>query len=209
MATTKLKIVNGALSLLSLPRTQGLADIQQGAEIVNNYDDVVEDRFASYAWRWASESAKLQSVSGNSALNNNWSVYEKPVGALLVSRVWQEGSTDMQLTYEINKEGIHAISDTDLYALFVRRQPETEWPAYFSRLVEVYLALEASYPFAPDRQRALANEARVRDNIARNTDSKNRGGNVRLFDCDDFIDARVGIGGEGEGPYDYGIYSQY
>lgn len=162
MSDEALKMINAALARTSNNQITSLTDGSTEAEIMAaNYEEIVWEVLSSYPWSFAKKEQELNKL--NETTTAEWEyVYQAPEDMLEIARVYQNGQS---VPYEKNRNKIFTNvlnTETPVYAEYIVRIDETEWPGQFRAIVIEKLESLA--------QRALNEEYNVADALDRGAD---------------------------------------
>ena len=200
MALSEIAIVNGALRLLQEPPVSDL-NSQIARQALTAAKELAAQSFSVDSWRFASEAVALEPILDSegrplqSKYRYEWYVYKHPVGAVKIRNVFYGFLANyQQITTKIDKLGIHTISGFEITAEIVRAMPLNEWPIEFGRYIQAAVAHEIAPANQPSTVAALAVEMTRRHKVARQADQRDGSKRRRLFNPDEYIQARSGIG---------------
>ena len=159
--SSKIQLISNALILIGdLPITSLSGNTR--AEVVANalYDNIVQNELSKFRWGFARKQAQL-SLTATTPIGTEWqSAYQLPATML----------TLIKLSPSIN----YQILGDKVYCDYIDNVSESEWPVYFSKMIEYALAMD----FAPSirdsasSMQLLANQYLNASRMARFTDSQ-------------------------------------
>ncbi len=162
----QIDIVNAALMLVGAEKLTALTDASKSARLATAMFDIVRDEIFEIGidWNFAIARSQLSQLSATPAFGYNYQ-YQLPSGCLRVLACVDEG--DRELEFEWRREVYVSVSGTEdvetdviacdedeLYIKYLRRRTNCGcWPAYFTKLVYLNLALLLCEPLKQDKQK--------------------------------------------------------
>lgn len=152
MATTKIGIINGALTLCGMERVNAVIDGDTpSAHAAAEYDLIIDALFAESDWYFASVLAELEKTADISPYSDDYAIYGKPPLAVRVIRIFQKGEGDRSpVNFREDADGIHAPASMELTARYVKRLDEAQWEPHFGLAAQAALASKIAPNWAKD-----------------------------------------------------------
>ena len=167
--SSKIQLISNALILIGdLPITSLSGNTR--AEVVANalYDNIVQNELSKFRWGFARKQAQL-ALTATTPIGTEWqSAYQLPSTMLTLIKL------SPSINYQILGDKVYCNYSGELFCDYIDNVSESEWPAYFSKMIEYALAMD----FAPSirdsasSMQLLANQYLNASRMARFTDSQ-------------------------------------
>ena len=182
---TNLSVINQALTgFLGEGSITDLATDQDTKAIVMraNYESVSEYCQTLTTWRFNTTKVALNLLSGSPL--NRWSAcWQLPADLLKVITVWPPGA------YEIQGKRLYNNDSSQAHLDYQRKYAEAYWPAWFTRLVVIELAMRTSKGITGDEpDQAMKDELKAATVDAFFQDAQQQPN--QTMQTNDFIDVR-------------------
>ena len=169
MANSKLSLINNALILIGdVPLTSLTSGTRAQVVATSLYDNIVENEISKFRWGFARRQAQL-SLTTEVPVGTEWSsIYQLPTDMLNLIKL------SPRINYQILGDKVYCNYSGSLYCDYIANVSESEWPVYFSKMVEYALGMD----FAPSirdsaaSMELLANQYLNASRMARFTDSQ-------------------------------------
>jgi hypothetical protein len=166
---TKLSLINNALILIGdVPLTSLTSGTRAQIVATSLYDNIVQNELSKFRWGFARKVAQL-SLDVAAPIGNEWeSKYTLPADMLNLIKL------DPSINYQIIENKVYCNYSGSLYCDYIANVSESEWPVYFSKMIEYALGMD----FAPSirdsaaSMELLANQYLNASRMARFTDSQ-------------------------------------
>jgi hypothetical protein len=166
---SKIQLISNALILIGdLPITSLSGNSRAETVASNLYDNIVQNELSKFRWGFARKQAQL-SLTATTPIGTEWqSVYQLPADMLTLIKL------SPSINYQILGDKVYCNYSGDLYCDYIANVSETEWPAYFAKMIEYALAMD----FAPSirdsasSMQLLAQQYLNASRMARYTDSQ-------------------------------------
>lgn len=166
---SKINLVSNALILIGdLPITS-LNGSSRAQTVANNlYDNIVQNELTKYRWGFARKKAQLAKVAGTPVGTEYSTMYQMPADLLVFIKL------NPGINYQVLGDKVYCNYDGDLYCDYIYNVSESEWPAYFAKMVEYALAKDFALSIrdSASTKAAMAEEYIVASNMARYTDAQ-------------------------------------
>ena len=169
MASSKLSLINNALILIGDRPLTSLTDGTRAQIVATNlYDNVVENELSKHRWGFARKKAEISKDSA-APVGNEWqTTYTLPADMITLIKL------EPNIPYQILGNKVYCNYSGTLYAEYIYKPSEGDWPSYFCKMVEYALAMD----FAPSirdsaaSMELTANQYVNSSRMARYTDSQ-------------------------------------
>lgn len=166
---SKIQLISNALILIGDLPVTSLSGNTRAETVANNlYDNIVQNELSKFRWGFARKQAQL-SLLVDVPIGNEWqSIYQLPTDMLNLIKL------DPSIDYQILGDKVYCNYSGALYCDYIANVSESEWPVYFSKMIEYALAMD----FAPSirdsatSMQLLANQYLNASRMARYTDSQ-------------------------------------
>ena len=100
----------------------------------NLYDNIVQNELTKHRWGFARRKAQL-SLLVETPLDDDWrSVYQLPSNLLVLIKL------NPNTGYQIYGDKVYTNLSQTLHCDYISNAPESDWPVYFSKMIEYALA---------------------------------------------------------------------
>jgi len=132
---SKIDLVSNALILIGdTPITTLNGNSRQQTVAANLYDTTVKSEISKHRWGFARRKAEL-SLLVDEPIDNDWSsIYQLPADLITLIKL------NPSVRYQIYGSKVYTNLMQTLHCDYIRDVPESEWPVYFSELIEYALA---------------------------------------------------------------------
>ena len=166
---SKIQLISNALILIGDLPVTSLSGNTRAETVANNlYDNIVQNEISKFRWGFARRQAQL-SLTTEVAIGTEWSsIYQLPTDMLNLIKL------SPSINYQILGDKVYCNYSGSLYCDYIANVSESEWPVYFSKMIEYALAMD----FAPSirdsasAMQLLANQYLNASRMARFTDSQ-------------------------------------
>ena len=167
--SSKIQLISNALILIGdLPIVSLSGNSRAETVAANLYDNIVQNELSKFRWGFARKQAQL-SLDAAAPIGNEWeSKYTLPATMLTLIKL------DPRINYQIIENKVYCNYSGSLFCDYTDNVTETEWPVYFSKMIEYALAMD----FAPSirdsasAMQLLAQQYLNASRMARYTDSQ-------------------------------------
>ncbi|MGB1304013.1 hypothetical protein [Pseudoalteromonas marina] len=166
---SKIDLISNALVLIGdLPINT--LDGNSRAQVVASalYDNIVKNEISKHRWGWARRKAQL-SLLVDTPIDNDWSnAYQMPTDLLVLIKL------NPNIGYQIYGDKVYCNLNQALYCDYIADIAESEWPVYFSKMIEYALARDFASSIRDSATSAdrMAAEYLNASRMARFTDSQ-------------------------------------
>jgi len=166
---SKIQLISNALILIGDLPVTSLSGNTRAETVANNlYDNIVQNEISKFRWGFARRQAQL-SLTTEVPIGTEWSsIYQLPTNMLNLIKL------SPSINYQILGDKVYCNYSGSLYCDYIANVSESEWPVYFSKMIEYALAMD----FAPSirdsasAMQLLANQYLNASRMARFTDSQ-------------------------------------
>lgn len=165
---SKIELISNALILIGDLPINTLVGNSRAQKVASNlYDNIVKNELTKHRWGFARRKAQLALLT-DTPINDFSHAYQLPSDLLVLIKV------SPNLNYQVYGDKIHTNFSSTMYCDYIADVAETEWPVYFSKMVEYALAAD----FAPSIKDSAASSDRMLNQyvnasrMARYTDSQ-------------------------------------
>lgn len=167
--SSKIQLISNALILIGDLPVTSLSGNSRAETVANNlYDNIVQNELTKFRWGFARKQAQL-SLTVEEPIGTEWqSIYQLPTDMLVLIKL------SPSIRYQILGDKVYCNYSGTLYCDYIANVSESEWPVYFSKMIEYALAMD----FAPSirdsasSMQLLANQYLNASRMARLTDSQ-------------------------------------
>jgi hypothetical protein len=167
--SSKIQLISNALILIGDLPVTSLSGNSRAETVANNlYDNIVQNELTKFRWGFARKQAQL-SLTVEEPIGTEWqSIYQLPTDMLVLIKL------SPSIRYQILGDKVYCNYSGTLYCDYIANVSESEWPVYFSKMIEYALAMD----FAPSirdsasSMQLLANQYLNASRMARFTDSQ-------------------------------------
>ena len=132
---SKIDLISAALTLIGdVPINTLTGDSRAQVVASSLYDNIVQNELSRTRWGFARAKAQL-SLTTDTPLDNDFkSIYQLPSDMLLFIKINPTGN------YKLYGDKLYCNLTQELHCDYIYNAPESEWPAYFSKVVQYALA---------------------------------------------------------------------
>ena len=167
--SSKIQLISNALILIGDLPVTSLSGNSRAETVANNlYDNIVQNELTKFRWGFARKQAQL-SLTVEEPIGTEWqSIYQLPTDMPVLIKL------SPSIRYQILGDKVYCNYSGTLYCDYIANVSESEWPVYFSKMIEYALAMD----FAPSirdsasSMQLLANQYLNASRMARLTDSQ-------------------------------------
>jgi len=166
---SKIDLISNALILIGdqpINSVEGNSRAQTVA--ANLYDNIVKFELTKHRWGFARRKAQL-SLLVDTPIDDDWrSIYQLPTDMLVFIKL------NPNVAYQIYGDKLYTNLSQALYCDYIRDVSESEWPIYFSKMIEYALARDFASSIRDSAASAdrMALEYTNASRMARFTDSQ-------------------------------------
>ena len=167
---SKIDLISSALVLIGDTPINNLTGNNRFQQVANAlYDGIIENELSKHRWGFARAKAQLSLTTDTPIDNDYRSIYQLPSDMLFLIKI----RPNVQ-DYQILGDKLYSNLSGKVTADYIYNAPESEWPAYFAKLVEYALAIEFSVSIRDSStiQQNLSVLYQEQARIARFTDSQ-------------------------------------
>lgn len=159
---SKIDLVSSALVLIGDKPINSLTGNDRRQVVANNlYDNIVKNELSKHRWGFARKKAQL-SLTTETPVDNEWrSIYQLPTDIIVLIKLYPNAN------YQILGDKVYTNVSQALYCDYIYDTPESEWPYYFSKMIEYALAIDFSTSIR-DSSTIQQNMAALYESAARN-----------------------------------------
>lgn len=149
--TTKLKVWNGALTLLGHRRLSDTGEaVPAGHELTAAWDDVLAEAITEGSWNFATETVKLDYDTGITPNFGYRRVFAKPTDWVRTVMVSEDEYFTYPLIHYYDDDTFFSADNSPIYLRYVSNDTGlgydlNNWPAKFTRFVQYELAARVCY----------------------------------------------------------------
>ena len=166
---SKIDLISNALILIGDLPINTLDGSDRRQTVANNlYDTIVENELTKHRWGFARRKGTL-SLLVSEPIDKEWSkAYQLPSEALSLIKVYPN------INYQVYGDQIYCNYSQSLYCDYISKPPESDWPAYFNKMIEYALAKDfaTSIRDSASSRMEMAAEYEIASRMARYTDSQ-------------------------------------
>lgn len=166
---SKIDLISNALILIGDTPINSLTGGTRAQQVASNlYDNIVQNELTKHRWGFAKKKAQL-SLTTETPVDDEWrSIYQLPTDMLFLIKLYPNTS------YQLYGDKVYTDTSSALYADYIYNAPESEWPVYFSKMIEYALARDfaASIRDSDSARQTMTNEYINQSRMARYTDSQ-------------------------------------
>lgn len=161
MATSKIDLISAALVLIGDKPVNSLTGNDRRQQVANAlYDSVKEAELSKHRWGFARKKAQL-SLTTETPVDDEWqSIYQLPTDLITLIKL------KPNVNYQVLGDKVYTNLSQALYCDYIYNTSESEFPAYFTKLMQYALAVEFSTSIR-DSSAAQANMASLYNDTAR------------------------------------------
>lgn len=165
---SKINLISNALILIGdQPINSFTGNERRQVVSVNLYDNIVQFELSKHRWGFARRKAQL-SLLVDEPIDDDWrSIYQLPTDLITLIKL------NPNTNYQIYGDKVYSNLSQTLHCDYIRNVGESEWPIYFSKMIEYALAKDFA-PAIRDSAAAkqdLKNDYLAASSMARYTDS--------------------------------------
>jgi hypothetical protein len=167
--SSKIDLVSNALVLIGdtpINSLQGNSRAQQVANAL--YDNIVQNELSKFRWGFARRKAQLSLTTETPVDDDFQSIYQLPTDMIALIKI------NPNVNYQIYGDKLYTNLSQALHCDYIASVAESEWPAYFSKMIEYALALDfaSSIRDSESTQGNIAQQYANASRMARYTDSQ-------------------------------------
>jgi hypothetical protein len=166
---SKIDLISNALILIGDTPINSLTGGTRAQQVASNlYDNIVQNELTKHRWGFAKKKAQL-SLTTEIPVDDEWrSIYQLPTDMLFLIKLYPNTS------YQLYGDKVYTDTSSALYADYIYNAPESEWPVYFSKMIEYALARDfaASIRDSDSARQTMTSEYINQSRMARYTDSQ-------------------------------------
>jgi hypothetical protein len=134
---SKIDLVSAALVIVGDKPINTLVGNSRAQQVANAlYDNVVQNELSKHRWGFARTKAQL-SLTTDTPVDDEWrSIYQLPSDLITLIKI------KPNVPYQILGDKVYCNLSQKLTCDYIYNAPESEWPVYFSKMVEYALALD-------------------------------------------------------------------
>lgn len=166
---SKINLISNALILIGdLPINSLTGNTRAQQVAANLYDNIAQNELTKYRWGFARKKAQLALTTIIPVDDEYSSVYQLPSDLLSLTTIRPNGN------YQLYGDKVHTNFNGALTADYQFNTPESEWPAYFAKLMEYALAKDfaTSIRDSSSSRQEMSNEYIIASRMARFTDAQ-------------------------------------
>lgn len=164
----KIGLISNALILIGdLPINSVSGNDRRQTVAANLYDNIVQNELSKHRWGFARRKAQL-SLLVTEPLDDDWrSIYQLPTDLITLIKL------NPNTSYQIYGDKVYTNLSQELHCDYIRNVGESEWPVYFSKMIEYALARDFASSIRDSAASAdrMAGEYLNASRMARYTDS--------------------------------------
>lgn len=136
---SKIDLISNALILVGDTTINDLTGSERRKVVARNlYDNIVRNELTKHRWGFARRKGQLSLISTD-PIDSEWSkAYELPADLLALIKLHPISD------YQVYGSQIYCNYEQSLYCDYIYDCPESEWPVYFSKMIEYALARDFS-----------------------------------------------------------------
>lgn len=165
---SKIDLVSNALILIGDTPINSLTGNSRREQVAANlYDNIVKNELSKHRWGFARKKAQL-SLLVDEPIDNDWrSIYQLPTDMIALIKL------NPNVDYQIYGDKVYTNLSQELHCDYIYDAPESEWPIYFSKMIEYALARDFASSIRDSAASAdrMAQEYVNASRMARYTDS--------------------------------------
>tara|TARA_R110000822_G_scaffold235507_4_gene366341 strand:- start:2181 stop:2738 length:558 start_codon:yes stop_codon:yes gene_type:complete len=166
---TKIDLVSAALVLIGDTPINSLIGNSRSQQVANTlYDSIVNNELTKHRWGFARSKAQLSLTTGT-PIDQEWqSIYQLPSDILFLIKLYPS------VNYQIYGSKVYTNNTGKLSCDYIYAVPESNWPFYFSKMIEYALAKDfaTSIRDSSASRVEMTNEYVIASRMARYTDSQ-------------------------------------
>ena len=166
---SKLNVISSALTLIGdLPLTSLSGTTRAHVVADSLYDNTVQMELSKFRWSFARKKAQLSLVAATPVGNEYDHMYQLPSDMMFLIKL------NPSINYQVINGQVYCNYSGSLFCDYSANVAESEWPAYFAKMVEYKLAMD----FAPSirdsagSMELMAAQYEIASRMARYTDSQ-------------------------------------
>lgn len=135
--SSKIDLISNALILVGdQPINLLIGNDRRQVVAANLYDNIVENELTKHRWGFARRKAQL-SLLTEEPIDDDWrSIYQLPADLLVLIKL------NPNVGYQRYGDQIYTNLSQELHCDYIRNVSESEWPVYFSKMIEYALAVD-------------------------------------------------------------------
>lgn len=136
---SKIDLISAALVLIGDTPINSLTGNDRRQQVANAlYDSVAKNELSKHRWTFATKKAQLSLTTEVPVDNEFQSIYQLPSDIINLIKIYPNGR------YRLLGDKLYTNFNQALYCDYIYDAPESEWPVYFSKMIEYALAVEFS-----------------------------------------------------------------
>lgn len=151
---SKINLISNALILIGDEPINSLTGNSRKQTVAANlYDNIVQNELSKHRWGFARRKAQL-SLLVDEPIDNDWqSIYQLPTDLLVFIKL------NPSVGYQRYGDKIYSNLSQTLHCDYIKNVAESEWPVYFSKMIEYALAKD----FAPSIRDSAISKKELKD----------------------------------------------
>ena len=134
---SKIDLISNALILIGDNPINSLTGGSRAAQVGSNlYDGIVQMELSKHRWGFARRKAQLSLTTETIPDDEYRSVYQLPTDLITLIKI------KPNIDYQIYGDKVYCNLSQALYCDYVANVAESEWPPYFSKMIEYALATD-------------------------------------------------------------------
>jgi len=134
---SKIDLISNALILIGDKPLNSLTDNTRAAQVGSNlYDNIVQNELSKHRWGFARRKAQL-SLTTDAVVDSEYnSIYQLPTDLITLIKI------KPNVNYQIYGDKVYCNLSSAVYCDYIANVAESEWPIYFSKMIEYALATD-------------------------------------------------------------------
>lgn len=165
---SKIDLISNALILIGDVSINNLTGKERRKNVARNlYDNIVQNELTKHRWGFARRKGQLSLIS--TAPIVEWdSAYQLPADLLVLIKLYPS------IDYQVYQDQVYCNYNQSLYCDYIYNVDESQWPVYFSKMIEYALARDfaTSIRDSSSSRVEMAAEYENASRMARYTDSQ-------------------------------------
>lgn len=166
---SKINLISNALILIGDNPINTLVGNSRAQVVATNlYSNIVETELTKHRWGFARRKAQLSQTTGTPIDSDYAYIYQLPANLLVLIKV------NPNTKYQIYGDKLYTNNSGAMYCDYIENVAESEWPVYFSKMIEYALATDfaSSIRDSASSGQDMASKYILASRIARYTDSQ-------------------------------------
>lgn len=167
--TSKIQLINNALILIGDLPVNDLVGNERPKVVANNlYDNIVQNELSKYRWGFARQKAQLSKWYTGPVGTEYSSKYQLPSDMMVLIKL------NPSIPYNVLNGQVYCNYSDTLYCDYIADTDESNWPPYFSNMIEYALAKDFAIPIrdSSSSKQEMANEYVIQSRMARYADAQ-------------------------------------